>query len=116
MTGEINADLAISMHDLNGAAQSGGDVTSMTINNDGYEKLATDDDVRRGLVHQMSVDHRRSTFLQFLRKLVMSIKTIEAEKLTLTRLRDFNLADAFKALSFSKRDKIPASTAAAIAR
>lgn len=64
----------------------------------------------------MSGEHRRSTFLAFLRKLIMSIKTIEAEKIGLSRLRDFNLADAFKALAFSKRDKIPASTAAAMAR
>jgi len=51
----------------------------------------------------MDREHRNSTFIQFVSKLLMSIKTIENEKLHLMEFKDFNLNDAFKILARHKK-------------
>ena len=68
----------------------------------GYERRVTDKDVRTTMRHQMDKGHRNTTFLQFIRKLMMAIQSMENEKLSLLKFKDFNLNDAFKVLAFNK--------------
>ena len=51
----------------------------------------------------MDRQHRNTTFIQFISKLLTSIKCIENEKLQLIDYKDFNLNDAFKILAHNKR-------------
>ena len=52
----------------------------------------------------MDKNHRQTTFSNFVRKFVQSLKTIEEEKLLLLSFKEFNLNDAFRVLSSGKQD------------
>ena len=68
-----------------------------------YEKRITEEEVKAELTHQMRPSHRNQTFIQFLRQLIMCIKTIENEKAILVNCKDFNINDAFKVLLFGMK-------------
>ena len=77
--------------------------TGIEYDKNGYEKRLNENDVKNMIRHQMDKSHRNTTFMQCLKKLTQSIKTIETEKSLLLAYADFNLNDAYKVLVDSKK-------------
>lgn len=92
---QINSRIDTTMNRV----QAAPDVTAAMIDQ-AYEKRISEEEVKAELTHQMRPSHRNQTFIQFLRQLIMCIKTIENEKNLLINCKDFNINDAFKVLLY----------------